>query len=186
MTMVNKKNTIDSDFEFGIDSRYKSKIESEQDSIVLMEARLERMKNIPKEQILRARLLQLKLKMEDYLIKPVYDKQNHFAQFLAFYVDTLYSKRIFFANDINVTANFLSKIINSHRKPNEEFILKLMIHSEKAFEHVGGFHKKTWYQVYSHEKLCHIMSSQEKWRPEIEKQIKLQLELPSLNITLGQ
>lgn len=171
--MKNKENIINSDSEFGIDSRYKTKKEREQDSIALMQNRLERMKNLPKDQILRAKLLQLKLKMEDYLKKPVYDNQNHFAQFLEFYVDTIYSKRIDFAKDINVTANFLSKIINSHREPKEEFILKLMIHSEKAFEHVGEFHKKTWYQVYFHEKLCDTMSSQEKWRPEIEKQIKL-------------
>lgn len=171
--MTNKENIINSYSEFGIDSRYKTKKEREQDSIALMQARLERMKNLPKEQILRAKLLQLKLKMEDYLKAPVYDNQNHFAQFLGFYVDTIYSKRIDFAKDINVTANFLSKIINSHREPKEEFILKLMIHSEKAFEHVGEFHKKTWYQVYFHEKLSDTMASQEKWRPEIEKQIKL-------------
>lgn len=87
--------------------------------------------------------MQLKLKMEDYLKEPVYNNQNHFAQFLEFYVDTIYSKRIDFAKDINVTGNFLSKIINNHREPKEEFILKLMIHSEKAFEHVGEFQKKT-------------------------------------------
>jgi hypothetical protein len=171
--MTNKENIINNDFEFGIDSRYKTKKEREQDSVALMQARLERMKNLPKEQILRAKLLQLKLKMEDYLKKPVYDNQNHFAQFLELYVDTIYSKRSDFAKDINITANFLSKIINSHREPKEEFILKLMIHSEKTFEQVGEFHKKTWYQVYFHEKLCDTMSSQEKWRPEIEKQVKL-------------
>jgi len=171
--MTNKENIINSDSEFGIDSRYKTKKERDQDSIALMQARLDRMKNLPKEQILRAKLLQLKLRMEDYLKAPVYDNQNHFAQFLEFYVDAIYSKRIDFARDINVTANFLSKIINSHREPKEEFILKLMIHSEKAFEHVGEFHKKTWYQVYYHEKLSDTMSNQEKWRPEIEKQIKL-------------
>jgi hypothetical protein len=48
-----------------------------------------------------------------------------------------------------------------------------MIHSEKVFQHVAEFHKKTWYQVYLHEKLCDTMSSQDVWRPEIEKQIKL-------------
>jgi len=47
-----------------------------------------------------------------------------------------------------------------------------MLHSEKTFEFVGEFHKKTWYQVYYHEKICNTMASQEKWRPEIEKQVK--------------
>lgn len=74
MTIKNKR--INNDFEFGIDSRYKTKNEREEDAVALMQARLDRMKNLSKEQILRAKLLQLKLKMEDYLKKPVYDNQN--------------------------------------------------------------------------------------------------------------
>ena len=74
MTIKNK--SIYNDFEFGIDSRYKTKNEREEDAVALMQARLDRMKNLSKEQILRAKLLQLKLKMEDYLKKPVYDNQN--------------------------------------------------------------------------------------------------------------
>lgn len=171
--MTNKENIIDVDPEFGVDSRYNTNNEKEQDSVALMQARLDRMKNLPREQVLRAKLLQLKWKMENYLKEPVYDKQNHFANFLQAYVDAIYSKRSDFANDINVTPVFLSKVINSHREPKEEFILKLMIHSEKVFKHVGEFHKKTWYQIYFHEKLCATMSSQDKWRPEIERQINL-------------
>ena len=171
--MTNKKNISNVDPEFGVDSRYKTNNEREQESIALMQARLDRMKNLSNEQILRAKLLQLKLKMENYLKEPVYDNQNHFSKFLETYVDVIYSKRSDFAKDINVTANFLSKIINNHREPKEEFMLKLMIHSEKVFEKVGGFPKKTWYQIYFHEKLCDTMSSLDKWRPEIEKQIKL-------------
>jgi len=38
---------------------------------------------------------------------------------------------------------------------------------------VGEFHKKTWYQIYYHEKLCDTMSRQEEWRPKIEKQVRL-------------
>jgi hypothetical protein len=54
----------------------------------------------------------------------------------------------------------------------EDFILKLMIHSEKVFEKMGEFQKKTWYQIYLHEKLCDTMASQDIWRPKIEKQVK--------------
>ena len=171
--MTNKKNISNVDPEFGVDSRYKTNNEREQESIALMQARLDRMKNLSNEQILRAKLLQLKLKMENFLKEPVYDNQNHFSKFLETYVDVIYSKRSDFAKDINITANFLSKIINNHREPKEEFMLKLMIHSEKVFEKVGEFHNKTWYQIYFHEKLCYTMSSLDKWRPEIEKQIKL-------------
>ena len=171
--MTHKQNTVHVDSEFGVDSRYKTIEEKEYDSVALMQARLERMQNLSKEQILRAKLLQLKLKMENYLQEPVYDSQNHFARFLETYIDAIYSKRSDFAEDINVTPNFLSKVINSHREPKEEFILKLMIHSEKVFKKVGEFHNQTWYQIYFHEKLCDTMSSQDKWRPKIEQQVKV-------------
>ncbi|SKA14911.1 hypothetical protein [Sediminibacterium ginsengisoli] len=161
------------DFEYGVDSRYKNKKERESDSVALMQARLERMKAIPREQIIRAKLLQLKLKMEAYLKEPVYDNNNHFTDFLEMYIDAIYPQRSKFAEDINVTPVFLSQIINNHREPKEEFILKLMIHSEKMFKNVCEFHKKTWYQVYYQEKISDTMSSQEQWRPGIEKQVKI-------------
>jgi hypothetical protein len=63
--MNSKKNKIFfEDVEYGLDSRYKSKKENKSESISLMEARLMRMKNLSKDQIIRAKLLQLKLKME--------------------------------------------------------------------------------------------------------------------------
>lgn len=166
-------NNNDTDPEFGVDSRYNSIEEREQDSIALMQARLARMTHLSKDQILRAKLLQLKYKMEEYLKEPVYDNQNHFSRFLETYVDVIYSKRSDFARDINITANVLSKIINNHREPREEFILKLMVHSEKVFEQVGEFENTTWYQIYFHEKLGYTMSRQHNWRPEIEKQVKV-------------
>lgn len=173
MTMNNQKTITNTESDYGVDSRYKTVRDREQDAVALMEARLERMRNLPKEQILRAKLLQLKLRMEDYLKEPVYDNQKHFIGFLEAYIDAIYSKRSKFAADINVTPVFLSKVINNHQEPKEEFILKLMVHSEKVFENVGDFNKKTWYQIYFHEKLCDTMSSQDKWRPEIEKQVKV-------------
>jgi len=48
-----------------------------------------------------------------------------------------------------------------------------MIHSEKVYESICSFQKKTWYQVYFHEKICDTMSSKEEWRPNLEKDIKL-------------
>lgn len=171
--MTNRHNINNVDSEYGVNSRYKTTKEREEDSVVLMQARLERMKNLSKEQILHAKLMQLKLKMENYLNSQVYDDQNHFAHFLETYVDAIYLKRSEFARDINVTPVFLSQVINSHREPKEEFILKLMIHSEKVFKHVADFNKKTWFQIYFHEKLCDTMASQDKWGPEIEKQVKL-------------
>jgi len=63
------KHNIEDLAEYGVDSRYKSREEQESDSIALMESRLERMRNLPKEQIIRARLMQLKLKNRSSLKK---------------------------------------------------------------------------------------------------------------------
>jgi hypothetical protein len=173
MTMTIRQNINGIDPEFGVDSRYKTNTERQSDAIDLMQARLDRMKNLSKEEILRAKLLQLKWQMGNFLKDPVYDNNKNFSHFLEKYVDAIYSKRIYFANDININANLLSKIINNHREPTEEFILKLMIHSEKIFAKVGEFHKQTWYEIYLQDKLCDTMSRQDKWRPEIEKQVRL-------------
>lgn len=167
----NKKTNTDS--EYGIDSRYKSNKERESDATTLMEARLMRMKNLSKDQIIRAKLLQLKLKMEEYIKSPVYDNHNYFSDFLKLYIDIIYPKRSVFAKDIDVAPVSLSQVINNHREPKEEFIMKLMIHSEKVYTNVCEFHKKIWYQVYYQEKICDTMSNQEQWRPEIEKHVKL-------------
>lgn len=168
----NKKNMME-DAEWGVDSRYKSNKERESEATVLMEARLKRMKNLSKDQIIRAKLLQLKLKMEEYIKKPVYDNENYFSEFLKLYIDTIYTKRSFFARDIDVAPVSLSQVINNHREPKEEFIMKLMIHSEKAYKNICDFHKKTWFQVYYHEKICDTMSNQEQWRPKVEKHVRL-------------
>ena len=128
---------------------------------------------LPNDQITKARLLQLKLKMEEFINHPVYDNHNHFSNFLKFYIDSIYSKRSIFAKDINVDPVSLSQVINNHREPKDEFILKLMIHSEKVYKDVCSFNKKIWYQIYFNNKICEIMAKQEEWQPEIEKQVRI-------------
>ena len=171
--MIKKKFKEIEGAEYGVDSRYSSKKERQADSKALMEARLDRMKNLSKDQIIRAKLLQLKLKMEEYIQKPVYKDHNFFTEFLTSYIDTIYSKRSNFANDIDITPVRLSQVLNSHREPKDEFMLRLMIHSERTYQNICQFQKKTWYQVYYHGKICDTMSSQDEWRPEVEKHVKI-------------
>ena len=68
--MTENKNLM-IDAEYGIDSRYKSGLESVSEATALMEARLRRLKMLSNDQITKAKLLQLKLKMEDFLNHPV-------------------------------------------------------------------------------------------------------------------
>lgn len=158
--------------EYSIDSRYKSADERKLESNVLMEARLQRMENANPSLIIRAKLLQLKLKMDEFLKKPVHEVGNYFTDFLSIYIDIIYNKRNDFALDINISKVKLSQVLNNHREPQKEFILRLMLHSELIYKNVCEFNKQTWYEVYYFEKICDIMSRQEEWRPEVEKHVK--------------
>ncbi|NVK63534.1 MAG: hypothetical protein HWE22_03060 [Flavobacteriales bacterium] len=174
--MRSKKNMQDEDAEFGVDSRYASYQAQKADGQKLMEARLERMKNVSEEDVKRARLMQLKLQIEDYLEKPTCSKQNFFTNFLSSYIDTIYTKRSSFANDIDITPVRLSQVLNNHREPHEEFMLRLMVHSEKAFQGVCDFPQKTWYQVYYQEKICDTLLREDEWKPRAEKHVKLRYD----------
>lgn len=120
MTMRSKKEKTDP--EFGLDSRYNSKEEAKKESLALLQARLERMKSVSEADIIKAKLMQLKFKMEDYLKNTDLKSGQSFNLFLETYIDILYPKRIDFAADLNITANYLSKIINKHSAANDLFI----------------------------------------------------------------
>lgn len=171
MTKKKDKRLVE-DPEFGLDSRYTSQKEQESEATLLMEARLNRMKSLSNDQIIRAKLMQLKLKMEEYTKHPVCDNHNFFTEFLKAYIDSIYSKRNIFASDIDISAVELSQVINNHREPKDEFFMKLMIHSEKVYSNICEFREEIWYQVYFNEKICDTMSTQEEWRPKIEKHVK--------------
>lgn len=177
--MIKKKNKFKAieGAEFGVDSRYTSKKKQLDDGKALMEARLHRMKGLSSEKIIKAKLLQLKLKMEEFIKEPVFQEENHFTKFLVSYIDTIYSKRIDFAKDIDIDDNLLSKIVNNHRKPKEDFLLRLMIHSEKTYNNICHFHNQTWYQVYLQEKLSELMANQDQWRPEVERHVNIKNQI---------
>lgn len=168
-----KNKDFKDDPEFAVDSRYRSKKERESEAILLMEARLKKMKNLTGDQITRAKLMQLKLKIDGYLNQVENDKQNNFSELLKLYIDAIYPKRSSFAKDINITSVKLSQIINNHREPNDEFIRKLMIHSEKAFKDIFDFKGENWYLIHFNDKLGAMMADEDKWRPKLEKEIKL-------------
>ncbi len=115
--------------EFGVDSRYESIDKKTSDGKRLLEARLERLNDLSRSQIIRARLLQLKLRMQEYLVQPVYEDGNFFTSFLSKYVDAIYYKRRKLAEDIDVSPVNLSQVLNNHREPTEEFMFRLMLHS---------------------------------------------------------
>lgn len=173
MNKVPKKKEEINNAEYGVDSRYKSKKSELEESRRLMESRLERMNSLTEGQLLKARLLQLKLRMEDFIKQPIGSGDNFFTDFLKFYIDTIYKKRRDFAEDIDETPVLLSKVLNKHREPSKEFMLKLMVHTEKTFENICPIKKSMWHKVYYHEQIYETIFNQEIWRPKIEKQVKI-------------
>lgn len=171
--MKAKKNNLVQEPEFGIDSRYSSNMNQHAEAIALMSARLEKMKHLPEEEKIKAKLIQLRLKMENFLDNPEPNNEYQFSQFLENYIDILYRKRSDFANDINENPNFISKVINNHREPKEEFIQKLIIHSEKAYKQVGQFYENLWYKIYYHQKLTEKLAKQSTWRAKMEKEVSI-------------
>lgn len=180
MTSKQKKRLI-TDAEYGVDSRYESLKECESEAMALMEARIKKMRNLSGEEIIRAKLIQLKLKMEEYLTTSTFEKSHYFSDFLRIYIDTIYTKRSGFADDIDITPILLSQIINNHREPNGEFFQKLMIHSEKMFRNICEFQPQIWYQVFYQEKLHHTLSTQDSWKPRMEEHVRISEPLIKYN-----
>jgi len=48
-----------------------------------------------------------------------------------------------------------------------------MIHSERVFQAIKGFHKQSWHQLYYRDKINDTMAKQNEWREELEKKIKI-------------
>ena len=111
------------------------------------------------------------------------EEKSPFSYFLSNYIDTIYDRRNKFAKDIKITPVSLSQILNNHRKPKEEFLLKLMLHSDLTYRNISKFDKKTWFQVYYHEKIADTMASQDKWLPKVVKAVSTKnSELPEIEL----
>lgn len=122
-----------------------------------------------KDNSLRFKLLQLKYQMEDYINKP-FDEDHTFGYFLKSYVDILDMKRIEFAKDISINETYLSQLINRHRSPSEEIIIRLELHSQNLINAL------TWFKLFEKEKENEIdmnKSIREKEKKFVKKTVKL-------------
>lgn len=172
--------------DYPLDSRYTSEKERLSDGKALMAARLERMKKVPEEQILKARLLQLKYRMERYLSDEGQEEVSSFTGFLADYVNTLYSKRSNFAKDMDITPVALSHVLNGHREPKVEFLQRLMIHSEIVFRNISPFRNMTWFQVYYQGKILETFSEESRWAPTEAKHVQIREPMERYGDMLGE
>lgn len=106
------------------------------------------------EQVLLARLLQLKYRIEDYSKSDEYNENNSFSYFLKEYLNSLAKKNKDFANDIGIDETELSQLLNKHRKPSEKIIIRLEIHSNKILPAL------MWYKLLEKEKEYELSTNQ--------------------------
>lgn len=172
--MMNKKdgNKEQEEFKYLIDSRITSDKEKEIERNAVLKAREKRLKNSSESEKIVAQLLQLKYQMEDHLNKPVQNVAHSFSKFLGVYIDTLYRKRKDFASDIDVNPIELSQIINNHRQPKEEFLIRLNLHSQAVFENFSHFKKDLWPKLYYFDKVGEFLITSEKRKKSEEKHVK--------------
>ncbi|HMG82895.1 MAG TPA: hypothetical protein VK559_07655 [Ferruginibacter sp.] len=117
---------------------------------------------------LKIQLLQLKFLMEDYIQQMDYKKDYNFSYFLKEYIIRLEKKNKDFAGEINVDPTELSQIINKHRAPNEKFIIRLEIHSNKNFPAI------MWFKLIEKEKVFQL-EHDTKLRTSENKHVKSRL-----------
>lgn len=114
-------------------------------------------------------LLQLKFQLEDYIDSSQYKEAFNFGYFLNEYVNRQDKKDKQFANEVDVTPAVLSQYINNHRKPKDEFVIRLELHSN------GMIPAISWFKVIQKDKEYDIMTNQ-KIRQEESKHVKNRLE----------
>jgi hypothetical protein len=104
------------------------------------------------EDRLMADVLQLRFRLEDYLNNEEFDPKLKFSYFLKEYVQLLNKKRKVFAQEINIDETELSQLINNHRYPSENIIIRLELHSNKAIPAIA------WYKLIEREKEHYIIT----------------------------
>lgn len=132
-------------------------------------ARRKRFESFTPRQKMYSRLLQLKFQLEDYVGSSQYKESLNFGYFLNEYVSRQDKKDKQFANEVDVTPAVLSQYINNHRKPKDEFMIRLEIHSN------GMIPAISWFKVIQKDKEHEIMTNQD-LRLEESKHVKNKLE----------
>jgi hypothetical protein len=129
--------------------------------------------NLSPEYKLKAALLQLRFKIEDYLNDNKYDKRKTFGYFLKLYIDGLQIKRNEFAAAINIKPTELSLYINNHRIPPQYILIRLELHSH------GLIPATNWYKLLEKVNL-HELSTNKSLRTEERKYIKQEAQLVAM------
>jgi plasmid maintenance system antidote protein VapI len=115
-------------------------------------------------------LLQLKFQLEEYVESNHYEKELNFGYFLSEYVGRQAKRHKEFAAEIDIKADVLSQYINNHRKPTEQVIIRLELHSN------GMIPAIVWLKLLQKDKEHEIMNNKTVRNEEI-KHVKNKIEL---------
>ncbi|SDE65233.1 hypothetical protein SAMN05216464_108100 [Mucilaginibacter pineti] len=123
----------------------------------------------PREKIF-SKLLQLKFQLEDYIGSNDYKESLNFGYFLNEYVSRQDKKDKEFASEVDVTPAVLSQYINNHRKPKDEFVIRLELHSN------GMIPALSWFKLVQKDKEHEIKTNSD-WRRDESKHVKNRIEM---------
>ncbi|WP_461449599.1 helix-turn-helix domain-containing protein [Mucilaginibacter sp.] len=98
------------------------------------------------------KMLQLKSQLENYVHGDQFEQQFNFSFFLKEYIRRQALTDKDFAGDIGVSDAAISQYINNRRKPTNEFMIRLELHS------CGLFQALTWLKLLHKEKEYEILS----------------------------
>jgi hypothetical protein len=135
----------------------------------LAEARQKVQSGLTEQDRLAAKILQFKLRLNEYLKKDEFDPRMRFSSCLVEYVLILNKKQRVFADEIDINETELSQIINKHRPPAEYLFIRLEIHSNNNIP--AGW----WYRLLEKENE-HAISTNTKMRKEQKKHVHTKLE----------
>jgi hypothetical protein len=143
----------------------KEKVEASNELIL---ARKKVKKQLNDNQILYAKVLQLRFQMEDYSRSNSYNKDFSFAYFLRKYIRLSYKNNKDFAKDIHLAETELSSILNKGRTPNRKTFVRFELHSNNVIPAIS------WYKVLEKEKEYELQTDMI-LREEEEKYVKKRL-----------
>jgi plasmid maintenance system antidote protein VapI len=106
-----------------------TKKQKEESDRLLAEARKQYRAQLTKKDYLKANLLQLRFQLQDYIKAETYDPDKRFGNFLKAYLLILNKKSTELASEIKIHETLVSQLINNHRDPNEDIMIRLELHS---------------------------------------------------------
>lgn len=103
------------------------------------------------EDKLKAKLMQLRFQIEDYIKDSAFDKSKTFGYFLRAYIGHLQRKQTEFATEINIKPAELSQYVNGHRHPTRNVMVRLELHSHNIIPATD------WYLLLEKQNVYYLM-----------------------------